>query len=230
MTNFYEILEVSQNASKEVIEKAYRVLVKKYHPDLQKPEDKVAAEEKMKQINDAYDTLMDEEKRNAYDEELKMQRKRQLQEQEQQWREKQDRVQTQESNIERVYKQETNGEPIPLTKEQIKWQEKTRRQAAKEINKEIQNAYAKAYNDYWRSRGYRVKEPWTWKRVGDLFKVLAIIIIIMVAIWFFPPTHDWLMQFYEQNIIVQTIVNVVIGIVKAIGNGIYTFFTNLPKF
>ena len=139
-------------------------------------------------------------------------------------------MQTQESNIERVYKQETNDEPIPPTKEQIKWQEKTRRQATKEINKEIQNAYAKAYNDYWRSRGYRVKEPWTWKRVWDLFKVLAIIIIIMVAIWFFPPTHDWLMQFYEQNIIVQTIVNVVIGIVKAIGNGIYTFFTNLPKF
>ena len=34
----YEILEVSENASPEVIEKAYKILVKKYHPDLQPPE------------------------------------------------------------------------------------------------------------------------------------------------------------------------------------------------
>ena len=33
MANYYEILEVSEKASKEVIEKAYRVLAKKYHPD-----------------------------------------------------------------------------------------------------------------------------------------------------------------------------------------------------
>ena len=36
MLNLYEILEVSQKASKEVIDKAYHVLAKKYHPDLQK--------------------------------------------------------------------------------------------------------------------------------------------------------------------------------------------------
>ena len=34
MKNYYEILEVNQKASSEVIEKAYKVLVKKYHPDL----------------------------------------------------------------------------------------------------------------------------------------------------------------------------------------------------
>ena len=38
MKNYYEILEVSQNASPEVIEKAYKALVKKYHPDLQTKE------------------------------------------------------------------------------------------------------------------------------------------------------------------------------------------------
>ena len=37
----YDILEVSEQASKEVIEKAYRVLAKKYHPDLQKDETKL---------------------------------------------------------------------------------------------------------------------------------------------------------------------------------------------
>ena len=36
--NYYDILEVSKNASPEIIEKAYKTLVKKYHPDLQKNE------------------------------------------------------------------------------------------------------------------------------------------------------------------------------------------------
>ena len=38
--NYYDILEVSKNASPEIIEKAYKTLVKKYHPDLQKNEEK----------------------------------------------------------------------------------------------------------------------------------------------------------------------------------------------
>ena len=42
----YDILEVSEKASKEVIEKAYRVLAKKYHPDLQTDENKIKAESK----------------------------------------------------------------------------------------------------------------------------------------------------------------------------------------
>ncbi|MBO6244107.1 MAG: DnaJ domain-containing protein, partial [Clostridia bacterium] len=35
MKNYYEILEINENASQEIIEKVYKVLVKKYHPDLQ---------------------------------------------------------------------------------------------------------------------------------------------------------------------------------------------------
>ena len=60
MSNLYEILEVSEKASKEVIDKAYHVLVKKYHPDLQQAEEKKNAEEKMKKINEAYEILGNE--------------------------------------------------------------------------------------------------------------------------------------------------------------------------
>ena len=42
MKNYYEILEVNENASKEVIDKAYKVLAKKYHPDLQEEKNKNA--------------------------------------------------------------------------------------------------------------------------------------------------------------------------------------------
>ena len=68
MKNLYEILEVSKKASKEVIEKAYHVLAKKYHPDLQPTQEKKKqAEEKMVEINEAYNILGNEQKRKVYD-------------------------------------------------------------------------------------------------------------------------------------------------------------------
>lgn len=70
MENLYDILEVSRKASREVIDKAYKTLAKKYHPDLQAPENKQMAEEKMKKINEAYSVLSDDVKRARYDREL----------------------------------------------------------------------------------------------------------------------------------------------------------------
>ena len=68
MITYYEILEVSRMASKEVITKAYKVLVRKYHPDLEQDEGKKEeAKEKMVRINEAYETLSDDEKRKKYD-------------------------------------------------------------------------------------------------------------------------------------------------------------------
>ncbi len=75
MKNYYEILQVNEKATKEVIEKIYKVLVKKYHPDLQ--EDKLQKEElekKLKEINEAYEILSDEFLRKQYDIELEKER------------------------------------------------------------------------------------------------------------------------------------------------------------
>ena len=63
--NYYEVLGVERGASQDDIKKAYRRLAMKYHPDLN-PGDK-AAEEKFKQIGEAYAVLSDEQKRAAYD-------------------------------------------------------------------------------------------------------------------------------------------------------------------
>lgn len=67
---YYELLEISENASEEVIHMAYKALVKKYHPDVYIG-DKSFAEEKMKAINEAYSVLSDSDKRSAYDSFLK---------------------------------------------------------------------------------------------------------------------------------------------------------------
>lgn len=68
--NYYDILEVNKNASPEVIEKAYKTLVKKYHPDLQTDSSKEKAENKMKELNEAYEILSNTEKRQAYNSKL----------------------------------------------------------------------------------------------------------------------------------------------------------------
>lgn len=70
MKNYYEILEVNQKASPEIIEKAYKTLVKKYHPDLYSSVQKRDAERKIKEINEAYNILSDSFLRKQYDMEL----------------------------------------------------------------------------------------------------------------------------------------------------------------
>ena len=63
--DYYEVLGVEKNASEGEIKKAYRKLAMKYHPD-QNPGDK-AAEEKFKEINEAYEVLSDADKKARYD-------------------------------------------------------------------------------------------------------------------------------------------------------------------
>lgn len=72
MKNYYEILEVSENASPEVIEKAYKVLVKKYHPDLQLDKNSKFFESKIKDITEAYNILSDSNLKAEYDLKLKL--------------------------------------------------------------------------------------------------------------------------------------------------------------
>lgn len=70
MKNYYEILEVNKTASKEVIQKVYKFLAKKYHPDLQEESNSKNYEEKFKEIAEAYEILSDNAKRENYDEQL----------------------------------------------------------------------------------------------------------------------------------------------------------------
>jgi len=63
--DYYEVLGVPRAANEDVIRKSFRKLARQYHPDVAK--DKKVAEEKFKEINEAYEVLSDPEKRKKYD-------------------------------------------------------------------------------------------------------------------------------------------------------------------
>ena len=62
--DFYEVLGISKTANADEIKRAYRKKAKQYHPDICKEPD---AEEKFKEVQEAYEVLSDDNKRAAYD-------------------------------------------------------------------------------------------------------------------------------------------------------------------
>ena len=229
----YEVLEVSENASDEIIEKAYKVLAKKYHPDLQNGVQKKSAEEKMKEINKAYEVLGDTEKRKQYDTELAAEREQERIKKaqmsnynsEQQTYQQPQYQQTPsansygENNVSMDYERRRQEYERKLQKEEYK----QRKKMQENLNKEYENAY---YN-YLKNLGYNVKRRWTKESFRDLVIVLLIMAVIITILWFIPPSHDWMVNFYESNPIIKTVVNIVGSIIGGIFSGIWNFITGL---
>lgn len=167
MNNYYEILEVSKNASREVIEKAYKVLAKKYHPDLQKEENRKQAEQKMKLINEAYEVLSDDTRKKEYD--IKLEEELKLQMQEEINRINNQRVRNQQnSNYEKTQKTSNYNSyhyqnQAPLTKEEIR----NRRREEEKLQRQYQQQNERIYRNYLRSLGYHVKERWSLKKQSN---------------------------------------------------------------
>ena len=63
--DYYDVLGVEKNSTKQEMKRAYRKLAKKYHPDMNK--DNPSAEQMFKEITEAYNVLSDDEKRKLYD-------------------------------------------------------------------------------------------------------------------------------------------------------------------
>ena len=214
----YEILEVSEKASPEVIEKAYKVLVKKYHPDLQKEEDKKNAEVMMKKINEAYEVLQDAQKRMEYDKNLEEIRKEEIEKNSGNYNLENNNYNNLDINYHEQQKVELEKQ---LREEEIK----RRMQMQENLNMEYQNAY----ENYLRSLGYRIKKRWTKEKIRDLFITILIIVVIFAILWIIPPTNKIIRNFYEGNPILKAIIDIIIAIVTGIFKGIWEFISNLFK-
>lgn len=219
MSNLYEILEVSEKASKEVIDKAYHVLAKKYHPDLQSTvEKKKLAEAKMQKINEAYDILGNEQKRKIYDlkleQEIEEQKRKEKQEQLKEFTKYVGTSQYRGDSLYGSIKNQINN--VPSEKENLQ-----------NLGKGIFGAYRQAYNDYWEKRAKKERRPWTKNRVLDILKGIGIFIIIIIVLLLFPPTNKLIVGFYEDNPAIKAVVDILGKIILGIINGIITFLKNL---
>ena len=216
----YDKLEVSEKASSEVIEKAYKTLAKKYHPDVQTTSEEIKnAEEKMKEINEAYSILKDEAKRSEYDSKLQSEREkelarniaRQTSDNELNYKKQQTYSNTQTGQYQTNYQRNSDWQNIlanmsPKEKEKLK----------KKIQREAREEYTRVAEDYYRQKGYRVKHKTTWSEYKA--RALAVLIMIGIAIllWIIPFTRNWLISIYEGNAIIKILVDIVINFVKAI--------------
>lgn len=201
--NYYDILEVNKNASPEIIEKAYKTLIKKYHPDLQENELKNEYEEKIKKINEAYEILSDTEKRRIYNLNLK-------------------NTEFSIDDYNNLYNENINlKKEINYLKNKINnnsynnlqknTYDNSLNNIENEINKKINNAVNKAYYDAYiqdlKNRGYKIKYKKTLREFIALILTLLIITLISFILWHIPFINNYLINLYNENTALQFIIN-----------------------
>ena len=205
MKNYYEILEVDRNASKEIIEKAYKTLAKKYHPDVQEQNQKKIAEEKMKLINEAYSVLSDENQKEEYDKQL-----------EENIISKELYQEVVQENIELKRKIQNNAtyrvQNQPNTSySQVQNNRQTYNQ--QEYNQQINQAVNKAYRDAYiqdlKNRGYKIRYRKTFKEYAKNLLALILTILIFLAIVQIPFIKKFFISMYEDNIVIQILVDTI---------------------
>lgn len=192
--NYYDILEVNKNASPEIIEKAYKTLVKKYHPDLQENDLKIKYEEKIKKINEAYSILSDSEKRKNYDLFLK----------------------NNEISIDDYNK--LYQENIILKKEinylKNNYKQNNINNNSNNINYYIENIRKNNYEKYNTEKNeennskienekYEINYKRILKNILALIITIFIIFIISFILWHIPFTKNYLINLYEKNTILK---------------------------
>ena len=183
MKNYYKILEVSENASIEIIEKAYKVLVRKYHPDLQGNSPKNEA--KIREINEAYSVLSDPYIKEQYDKEFKL---------ENQIREFNN---FQESDYSRMYREQQRLK-YELAHEKYD-KERISHQKQEIENEKKQEENTASYGMIYLLKGIFRHRP-TMKSIKNLkridllalFLTIVIVITIGLILYFLPFTHDWM--------------------------------------
>lgn len=203
--NYYDILQVNKNASPEIIEKAYKTLAKKYHPDLQIAENKKQSEEILKEINKAYEILSNAEKKQAYD--------LSLAEQEKQIKNAIDpnahTNSTSKENWHNLEQQEF------LRQQQLQLEKQYRKQLQREqelaYQQQLEQARQKAYYDAYiqdlKNRGYKIRYKKSLKDYITSFISLIATILVLILLWQIPFIQNFLINMYLENEVIHTIVD-----------------------
>lgn len=203
--NYYDILEVNQNASQEIIEKAYKVLVKKYHPDLQNSAtEKSKCEEKIKLINEAYEVLSNPSKRDEYNARIN-----------QATQSSQATQASQTSHVSHTTQADTTNANINYQRQQ-EYQKQQEYKRQQEYQRQYNNAINKAYHDAYiqdlKNRGYKIKYK---KSFSDYVKSLIALLItigIVILIFQIPFVKNYFEDLYKDNAVIRTLVDTFVKI------------------
>lgn len=182
--NYYDILEINKNASPEILEKSYKTLIKKYHPDLQKDNLKIQYEEKIKKINEAYEILSNPEKRKNYNLQLENSEisKKDYENLIKENIYLKNEINSLKNNINNYHpNNKTNYNNIHSKIKQ-------------EINNAVNQAYYDAYIQDLKNRGYKIKYKKTLKDFIALLITISIIIFIFIILWNIPFTKNYLIS------------------------------------
>ena len=194
MKNYYEILEVHENASGEIITRVYKILAKKYHPDLQENNEDKKSEEKFKEIAEAYEVLSNEEKRKAYDEELLYFKNTEYQA---------------NSNAENPvlidlenYCRELENEIHVLRNAETSQPSINTEAIQKQAHQDAMNqAYNNAYYDSLRRMGYKIRYKKTFKETLKNFIALiltiSVLAILAVIVWNIPSIRERIVNLFN---------------------------------
>lgn len=208
--NYYDILEINKNASPEIIEKAYKTLVKKYHPDLQDNNLKFEYEEKIKEINEAYEVLSDVEKKENYDLNLKN-----------------NEISLDDYNnlineninlkkeINYLKNNTINENELNYNKNNYNIQNNINENIINEkINDAVNQAYYDAYIQDLKNRGYKIKYKKTFKDFLALIITILIICVVAFIIWQIPFTRNYLINLYNNNSVLKFIIDIFLNMFK----------------
>lgn len=240
MKNYYELLEVSEKASPEVIKKAYITLVKKYHPDLQPDDEKKSAEDKIKEINEAYEVLSDKAKKESYDRKLQMQRVKE---------EHYNTSSNSQNNSNNTYKN-TNRTPNSNNKKNNYSKPNPQKRVIHKttmnenfddfgdfnnfqndynniMNEVYNNAYNEAYNNAYnqayinnlKNMGYEIRYERPFKEKLKIafasFCGILLVIFIGFILWHIPFIKNYFINLYNDNVIFKIIVDLISNIIES---------------
>lgn len=202
MKNYYEILEVDRKASPEVIDKAYKTLAKKYHPDLQNENNKNLYAEKMKEINEAYDVLSNDYKKTTYDEQLSN-----LNISEKEY----ERIIRENSELKEklektnIQKNEESQEPPMHTGDTIFNMGRVLNNTIKNVYKDISEK-----NEVITKKGnnYKAKNKHDISYYMKILGGILIIIFICFLIYQIPPVKVYFTRLYNNNIIFKAVIDI----------------------
>ncbi len=183
MKNYYEILEVNEHASKEIIEKAYRTLVKRYHPDLYSSTQKQSAEQKLRDLNEAYDVLSDDFLRRQYDREFQKEQESKNTEYGENQNQNRNRRNTSWQNKNRKEKKDFDDKMNVKTNNTV---------GTFSIVGMLKDLIVQKF----RNREKRKLNQTDFLAIG---LTVVIVVLIGVALWFIPFTNGWMRQLLFEN-------------------------------